>query len=203
MGWKAEARRTLVGPKEYLTTLPDAETEELHYWIKPRKWSIDATDQIRAKEHEVRSALGTEGLALLAKKQGVMEKLREAYASGESVNDEEVMKLLTAEELATLISGTAPQNQAELITLQILHGVAEWNLEDEDGKVVEITEEEVRDFLDFPDVAGEIVDIVRRWNRPLASGRSQKSGMSQSGSSTDQSSSPTAPTSQTDQTHGS
>ncbi len=200
MGWKAEARRTLVGPKSYLETLPDPNSGERTYWIRPRKWSIEAADKIRAKEHELKKSLGKEGLALITRRQDVMQKITEAKDRGESITDADIMHMLSPEELEALVTGTAPQDQAELVKLQIFHGVYDHNLDDENGEVIKITEDDVGDFLEFPDVATEIVGIVRGWNRPLADGRSATSETSPSGASTDSDSSQTDPTSQTEQT---
>ncbi|MFP4066219.1 MAG: hypothetical protein ACLFS5_01840 [Spirochaetaceae bacterium] len=200
MGWKSEARRTIVGPTHYLKTLPYADTKELHYWFRPRKWSIEAADTIRAKEHELRKALGKEGLSLITHRKDILEKIQDAHKRGENVTEADIIHLLSEEELAALITGTTPQDQAELIKLQLLHGVHDHNLDDEDGKVIEISESEVGDFLEFPDVAGEMVEVIREWNRPLARRRSDNSETSLNGDSTGDSLSPTDPTSPTDQT---
>lgn len=200
MGWKAEARRTIVGPAHYLKSLPDPATGELHYWMRPRKWSIEAADKIRAKEHELRKALGKEGLALIAHRQDILKKVRDAQARGEEVTEADIVHLLSEEELATLVTGTAPQDQAELIKLQLFSGLHDHNLDDDSGNIIRITEEEVGDFLEFPDVAGEMVEVIRAWNRPLANGRPASSETPLSGDSEGKSSSRTDQTSQTEQT---
>lgn len=182
MGWKDDARKTIISEKKELQTFPG-------YWVKVRKYSIQGRDEINAAMKRVQKDLDKKALYSLAKK--VKER-----SGKESVTEDEVMSMLEPEEIAAFMdSNSTPVTELNMLKLQ--HGIAAHNFVDgdrdvgtDDSKVVKRFAEEI---LEYADIAAEILRVVEEYNRPLAPKRSKTSRTSQNGSTTEPSSSQETP----------
>jgi hypothetical protein len=179
MGWKDDARRTIISEKKELETFPG-------YWVKVRKYSIRGKDEINAAVRRMQQSLDKKALYSLAKK--VKEQ------SGRTdLSEEEVMGMLEPEEIGAFMDSNSVPLE-EINKLKILHGVAAHNFVDgdkdvgtDDPKAVKVFAD---DILEYSDIVAELLRIIEEYNRPLAQARSKTSRMSQSGSTTEQTSNP-------------
>lgn len=168
MGWKQDARRLVVGEKAELSTLPG-------YWVQPRKYSIQAKDEINAIQRKLQKGINKKELASL------MQKVKDIRKDGEAPKDEDILAKISEGELETILDAQNAETK-ELTKVKILYGVAEHNF---DGvSVAELAE----DILDYEEVALEILTIVETFNRPLAMEKSNPSETLPDGSTPESSS---------------
>jgi len=189
MGWKDEARRTIIGEKVMLESFPG-------YWIRPRKYSIETMDEIRALERKQQGEFNRKALARIAKKMSDGGKIDDA----EKIVPSTIMGELTDEEFEAIYDISEKRKDgpgAQLIVAKIAGGLGEHNF---DGAKVETL---AKDMIDYPDIAREMVKIIEEYNRPLAESPSETSEPSPDGSIKGESSQPTEKISQTDETPGS
>jgi hypothetical protein len=189
MGWKDEARRTIVGDKKELGTFPG-------YWIRPRKYSIESLDEIRAIEKKQQSEFTRRSMAKLAKKMSGIKDLTPEAAAEMSPLD--LMKNMDEEEVEALYEMMDSKHnfQAQILTAKLKGGVGEHNFEG--TKITELAKE----LIEYPDIAREVVEIIDEYNRPLATRPSEALPQSPDGSTNKENSMQTVKTSQTEETHG-
>jgi len=155
-GWKAAGRRTHTGDLVELKTLPG-------YHVRPRKFSIGQADTIRELAAKQGTAL-TPALSLRVAK--AQEDAAAKFGADATVQD--TLNFLTPEDgeefLTSLLSSGATEERLKKI---MLWGVAEHDLTDEDGAVVEWGDALMDALMEFPDTAMEIAKIVQEFNAPL------------------------------------
>lgn len=179
MGWQDDARRTVVSDKIFLESMKG-------YAIKVRKYSIRGKDEIDAAIREMQKGFDRKTIFAVARKvKGIdPEKLKD-------MTTDDILETLSPDEFAALTDANAVAN-AKVVELQIRHGLDGHNFCDgpEDTRW---TDKDIKGFasqiIDYPQVAGEILFHIEEFNRPLAPETSKTSGMSPSGSTTEQSSS--------------
>jgi len=175
MSWKDVASRTVAGPKHTMSSIPG-------YWFKPRKFSVTAADDINAESMRSAGTVPTK----------IKTKMAKLMKENPDLDEGDLIAELTDEEIAEL-TDVQGRPASDLIRLRIKHGVAEHNYEgpDENGSEVVksgLTDEQVAEILQFPEVAKEMVEAIMRWNRPLAHATSGISETSQSGATEEPSS---------------
>jgi len=178
MSWTDDARKTILSKKKMLTTM-------LGYWVMVRKYSIKGNDEIEAMKREAQKSIDKKALYEVAKAvKGIdPDKLKD-------ITTDEVIDLLTPEQFSAFSDST---NLAVggLIEAQIRNGIFAHNFCD--GEIeTRSTEKNIRGFaseiIEYPEVATEILAFIEEFNRPLAKVTSKTSGMSQNGSTEEQSS---------------
>jgi hypothetical protein len=132
----------------------DLTTFEGH-WIKAKKYSINATDEINAATREVQKGMDKKSLIEVAK------KAREMGIAGEVVSEEDIMDMLTPEQMSALLDSTGVAS-AKVMEIKLRNGIAEHSF---DGCPVK---DLARDILEYPEIAQEMLKIVEEFNRPLA-----------------------------------
>ncbi len=164
MGWKDDARRTIVGEKRVLESFPG-------YWIKTRKFSKAGEDAINEQMRKLQKGINRKALVSVTKK---------AEEQGEELSqmsESEVLALLTEEELEALMDGDTA-GTFDLCRVKLLHGIDSHNFCDGDldtRSCQKVDEVFVRDLLEYPDITGEILGFIAEHNRPLALKSSPKS----------------------------
>ena len=197
MSWKAQARKTLVGDKRYFDTMPETEDGQ-RFWMKPRKFSIEAQDAISQAQYRMRERIGGDALKILTDRREVLSRIQSASEEkGEELSNEEIFDLLEPEELQTVIQGVPPQERYEIAKLELMYGWADSNFDIDENAT---HEQFVEELLDFPDQAREAMEFIEEWNRPLLDKMSRTSGTASSGSTTDTSSQTEPESSPTDET---
>ena len=185
--WKESARRKIVGDAEELKTFPG-------YWIKPKKYSVTGKDAINDEQRKLQQGIDRRSVASVVKKLKI-----KADGKTEDQLLEEVMDRLTDDELAAMIDSQFVPSAA-YIKIRLMEGIHSHNFcdaaESLDVKTL------VNDILDYPEIAGEMLAIVERFNAPLARKSSRILKTPPSGSTEEQSSngetlSPTDDTPQT------
>lgn len=189
MGWKEDARRTIVGEKIELKSFPG-------YFVVPRKYSVETQDKIREIQKQQQSDFNRRALAKIAKKMagvGDAEKLK-------NMTTADIMTSLTDEEFESLYEITEQKtgHGAKLMIAKIAGGIAEHTFGDPPIPVEQLAKE----VIEYAEIAGEIVEIADGFNRPLASQQSGTSEPSPSGYTEGDGSPQTATTSPTDETPG-
>lgn len=188
MGWKDDARRTIVSEKKELETFPG-------YWVKVRKYSIQGKDEINAAMAKLQSSIDKKALYSLAK------KVRQQQGN-KDLTEQQVLEMLEPDEIEAFMDGnTAPV--ADLNRLKIQHGVVAHNFSEKDKDLGTDDPKDIEafanDILEFAEITAEVLQHIEAFNRPLASPRSKTSKTSPSGSTKDQPSSPET-SSQTEET---
>jgi hypothetical protein len=154
MGWKNDARRLVIGERRELGTFEG-------YWIRPRKFSIQAKDEINAIQRRIQKSIDKKALISLMKK---VKGSKEADQSEEEI-EKKLYESMTDDELNSMLDAQGVETK-DLIYTKILYGVAEHNFCDEekseDSKVL------AADILDYEAIAQEIINVVEEFNRPLA-----------------------------------
>lgn len=162
MGWKDDARRTVVSEKMELSTLPG-------YWVVARLWTVGGKDEISTAMRKVQKGLDKKALmsfAIKAKNNGADLK-----------NEQELMDLLTPEEIGAFVDSESAE-MAGLIEVKLRYGIAEHNF---DGVTVP---ELAKAMLEYPNIATEILGLIEEFNRPLPKTTSKPPEMSPNGSTT-------------------
>lgn len=162
MGWQDDARKLIVSDKKELTTFDG-------FWIKVKKFSINATDEINAATREVQKGMDKKSLIEVAK------KAREAGIAGEVLSEDEIMDMLTPEQMSALLDSTSVAS-AKVVEIKLRNGIEAHNFED--TKVPQLA----HDILEYPEIAQEMLKFVEEFNRPLAKTTSVKSATPPSGS---------------------
>lgn len=162
MGWKDDARRTVISEKYNLETFEG-------FWIKAKKYSINARDEINAAVREVQKGLDKRAILEVTK------KAREMGLSGSTPTEAEIMDMLTPEQLSALIDSSNVAS-SKVMETKLRNGIAEHSFGD--TKVADLA----RDILEFPDIANEMLTFIEEFNRPLTKQTSPASAMSPSGS---------------------
>jgi hypothetical protein len=170
MGWKDEAKRTVVGDKVELKTFPG-------YWIKPKKYSVAGKDAINEEQRKLQQGIDKKAMASVIKKLDI-----EADGKDETQLMGEIMDKLTDDELAAMMDSQYVPS-ANYIKVRLREGIDSHNFcdaaESHDVKAF------VDDILAYPEITEEILRIVEEHNRPLAGKSSKKSKMRPSGSTTE------------------
>ncbi len=171
MGWQDDARRTIVSEKHELETFPG-------YWVKVRKYSISAKDEIQAVLRKAQKSIDRKALmSLMARRE-------------KGLTEEELRESLTAEEIGAMIDMQSGE-LSELCKIRIKHGLFEHNFCDEG--VSKETEKFAKDILEYNDIAEEIIGRIEAFNAPLAEKTSKASATSPNGFTTEASSTTETP----------
>jgi len=158
--WQAAARITILGEKHELESLPG-------YWFTPRKYSTIGSVKINGGAMKLRTNLPKGILKKLAK--GMGDKEKDAQFTGK-----EAMKLLTEDEISQVMDAQKGDEGAVSFQKDILiYGIGEHGF-DGDYNIESLAEE----LLEYPDVAAEMIEIIKEWNSPLAQTTSETSGTS-------------------------
>lgn len=171
MGWKDDARRTIVGEKRFLETFEG-------YWIKPKKFSKAAEDAINEQIRKLQKGINRKALVSVTKK---------AEERGEELgemSETEVLELLTEEELEALMDGDTAAT-FDLCRVKLRYGIDSHNFCDGDIETrfsETVDDTFARDLLEYPEISGEILGIIQEFNRPLPNKKSPKSETSPNGS---------------------
>lgn len=172
MGWKDDARRTIVSGKKDLASFPG-------YWIKVKKYSIRGKDEINGALASLQASLDKKALYSLA------QKTQERSRSSEELTKKQVFELLSEDEIsAYAASSMIPMG--ELNRLRLKHGVAAHNFVTGDPDIGTDNAKDIEvfanDILEYADIVEEIISQIEDYNRPLATTTSGTSGTSPSGS---------------------
>lgn len=157
MGWKDDARRLIIGEKVQLETFEG-------YWIRPKKWSIQAKDEINAVQRRIQKGIDKKALMSVY-----------AKSKGKNYSEEELLEKISPEELGAFLDSNSLEAK-DFVEIKLKYGIAEHNFEG--AKVKDLA----HDILEYEDIAIEMLKIVEDFNRPLAKKTSPISGMSQNGS---------------------
>lgn len=171
MGWKEDARRTIVSDKKMLKSFPEG-------WVKVKKFSVKGNDEINAALRKLQSVFDRKAIMSFAKK------------ARDGADEKSMLQEMTPEEMGMILDGNTAESY-DLIFAKIKNGVAMHNFCDGDIET-RSTEKDIqgfaKDILEYPDIANEIVSLIEDYNRPLVEKRSETSKMSPNGSSEEQSS---------------
>ena len=163
MGWQDDARRTIVSEKKDLESFPG-------YWVKVRKYSISAKDEIQSVLKKAQKGIDKKALlSLMAKREKI-------------TSPEELQQSVTPEELEMAVEMQTAEIKSYAI-IRIRHGVAEHNFCDEG--ISKETEKFALDIMEYGEIVDEILTLIEDFNRPLAAKTSMPSEMSQNGSITE------------------
>lgn len=169
-------------------------------WIKPKKWSEEADDKLRA--FGMAAFRGEGGRESLKKLRRLQAKYADRAESGE-LEDAEVGE----DDIADLAQIQAVMSDSErrgFYAVALLDGVGHHNIDSGKGELVQggfgLDKKTVDQVLDWKDLAEEMFEAVRAYNRPLAKGSDSKSTTSPSGSTPERSSPETEESSQTEPT---
>lgn len=189
MGWKDDARRSILGEKTGLASFPG-------YTITPRKYSIEILDEIKDIERERQKEVDRRALARVAKKMAAKKQLSEEDLS--KLTPAEMINELEDDEFAALFAAVDKSHgfEAKIISVKIRGGLGAHDFKD--SSVEELSTE----LLEYAEIAGEVVRIIDEFNRPLVKSPSETSKQSPGGSTGGEDSSQTAKTSKTVETPG-
>lgn len=158
MGWKDDARRLVVSDKRELESITDSEGKK--YWIKPRKWSVAAKDEINGVQRRLQKAIDKKALASLVQKS----------QTGDYETVEEMIEAMEPDEFAALLD-TQNIESYDLAEVKLRNGISSHNFCDGDIET-RSTDKDIKgfvhDILEYEDIALEILKIVEDYNRPLA-----------------------------------
>ena len=178
MGWKEDARRTIVSGRKDLITFEG-------YWVKVRKYSINAKDEINTATREVQKGIDKKALMEVTKK-----IIAEGH-EGTTPTESEVIEMLTPEQLSALLESNSLA-ASNVMETKLRNGIIEHSFGGTSVADLAIG------LLEYPDIANEILGYIEEFNRPLAKKTSQTSVMSPSGSIMEQTST-TVTSSQTEE----
>ncbi|OHE63850.1 MAG: hypothetical protein A2001_01425 [Treponema sp. GWC1_61_84] len=181
--WRVAARRTILGEKYQLATLPGI-------YVVPRKYSIRGEDAIQSLAMRKQSKMRREIVQSIIKKAREEEE-KTAAAGGEPADRDKEALALQDKVSAELLGELDPEVLAsrDFMALRLKYGVGEHNFDGEPTEVV--TDAWVDAVLEYPDTAAEILKAVEDWNSPLAKGTPGGSGTSPNGGTTEPASTPT------------
>ena len=158
--WKDDARRLIVSEKKELETFPG-------YWVKLRKYSVQGSDEIMAALRNVQKNLDKKSILEISR------KAKELGLSGKNISEDQVIEMITPEQLDALVSSNSLA-MAAVSEAKIKFGVAEHNFCEGDS-TTENMDIFAHDILEYAPIAKEIVDLVEGFNRPLAMTKSETS----------------------------
>jgi len=184
--WENAARRFTVGDKTELETIPG-------YWIKPKKYSVEGDNAIKAAAAGNQSVLPPSLLKRLQERAETMQ-------DGE-LTQSELFKMMSAEEIGEMIHRTATADSAQsvkVVKLILMYGIDSHNFEDTDNR--RCGEDLAEKLMQYRDAAMECVRIIQGFNGPLARATGQPSETSPNGNTEASDTSPTARTPQTEAT---
>ena len=148
MDWKIASQRSVVGDPVEVACLKDDQGEPLPLKVKPRKYSVEGSDEIQSRAIRMQAAMSRDSVKAIVQ-QGIEGKIDESA--------------VFAEVLAT---GNADIfKQREIMRLELRYGIAAHNF---DGQYCAPSDEWIEDVLDNSDLATALCAIVRDFNRPLA-----------------------------------
>lgn len=173
MGWKEDARRSIIGKKKELISFPG-------YWVQARKYSTQGKDEIADATRAVQKGIDKKVLFSAAKK----------MKGKENLTEDQIFDMLSAEEISELVDSSSCA-ATELFKAKIKNGLNAHNFCDGDIET-RSTEKDIKgfanDILEFEEVALEIIGIIEDFNRPLALATPSISKMLPNGSTKEQSS---------------
>lgn len=160
--WREKARQAAMGGRKELASLPG-------YWIRARKFSVAAADEIREAEHLPP--------ALLRK----LARLRQEEPDAQAT-EKRALAELTDEEFA-LLSDLQTSLDPKIARLRLKHGIGEHNFTDDGAASSSVTTDFVDELLGYSPVVKEMLEEIARVNPgPFSRGKSPPSSLSSSGS---------------------
>ena len=161
-------KRRIMGPRQDLEKLPG-------FWIKPKKYSSEGGEEIQVVQFKISKGARNPVVAKYVK------KFRSEGIENPKISD--IVDKLNEEELAELLEAMGsvdPGSNTELQEKTLLHGTGEHNFR-QGGKMLNI-EDAITIIMQDIEAVREINGIIGKWNSPLASEPSEKSGTQSSGS---------------------
>lgn len=183
-GWKERATTKYTGERVQIASMDG------DYWIVPQKLGMEAMERIYALQEKVDAVrrarykeAGVSGVTAERVLKRFKDELpedstreqRERILREEGITELQCDVVLAAAQLFTV-------EAVDMMRIGLAGGVHDHNFDDEAGKPLAWGKELVEELLAYPEVAGEIFGAVMEYNRPLASGKSRKSGTRRSGS---------------------
>ena len=175
--WEAAAKRTIFGEKTPRTSLAE-EGKKSEFWIKPRKYSVEAREEIKLATGDLLERLPDDIVNIIVEKQKKKSNEKQKKQSNEDADDKTDDFLSIFSEMNTLqrckvMKALRESKGANVIFLVIKNGIGEHNFKD-DNESSEVPKEFVDKILNYSPVADEMVRIIQDYNRPLAGGNSGK-----------------------------
>lgn len=201
-GWKERATTRYTGERVAI------EAMDGDYWIVPQKLGMEDMERIYSLQEKVdgekRLRYQAAGITSIAAER-VLKRFRDELPENSSREQRERIlreEVITEGQCEVILDAAQlfTPEVVEMMRIGILGGVYDHNFDDEDGKRLAWDRELVDQLLAYPEVAGEVFGAVMEYNRPLASGKSRKSGTRRSGSTAGSSSEKSAKTTRTEAT---
>jgi hypothetical protein len=166
-GWKDEARRTMVGPRQILTTIGG------ELWVAPKKLPSSAFDALDELKRAVfRDPTNRERAR----------RYREIKRANEDGGDVKTDVL----EMLDLYPQMPSEHRDAIYRIALRYGIGGHNFVDDGmmliGGGIAFDIATIEEIVSFGPMAAEIHGIVEAWNRPLAPKSGTRSETSQSGS---------------------
>jgi hypothetical protein len=164
IGWEAAARRTLISEKVELKALPG-------FYIRARKYSISANDEIRAAQIRRREIIPA----------AVRDLLMRSAVDGRPVS--EIAAELGEKDAEKILASIPPEasSVSDIMRICLLYGIGEHNLTDDGSESTLVTPALVARIMEYKDTATEAFAAVQEWNSPLAKTTSGQSRTSPNG----------------------
>ena len=154
-GWKDATRRNLIGSKHELVAVKG------ELWIRPKKWSIQAADEIASYRRE---------LFADPERRRKIQRIME-LKKGEEI-DIKTLEEAEGGELLELLSALELQDRRSIYAVGIRDGVGEHNFSDDAGELIgngqSFDQATIDDILTWGELATEMFGVIQEYNRPLA-----------------------------------
>jgi hypothetical protein len=142
------------GEKVFLKTLSDDKKSDSTFWIIPKKLDRNSSNKVNQIWQRIMKKYGVD--------------------PDPDRSDEDTKKLMAAKAKAGQIEGSEKDDE-ELTSIYFLNGVAEHNLDKDDGKLFVFNDETLKLFkAKYDMVLSEIAGIVREWQEELTKLLSKK-----------------------------
>lgn len=162
VNWAVAAQKRVEGEWTKVQTLAEIGAE-----VKPRKYSQEGADEINAFSVMRQAKMSRESVKALVHR-------AQDHADENELRDEIILDAL----------GSADPDlfkQAPLLRLFLKYGIAAWR--DNSNASGKPDNDWINGILESPDIAAEVVTIVKEFNRPLPKATSASSGTPSSGNS--------------------
>tara|TARA_R100001530_G_scaffold116421_1_gene83481 strand:- start:1016 stop:1567 length:552 start_codon:yes stop_codon:yes gene_type:complete len=151
--FKKDAQKSILGIKTELESAPG-------YFIVPRKYTVTGDAVIKESAS-----------ASLDMPESVLEEVAGMVDGENEVNTNDLMKKLTPISKAKLLKArtSAATNGIETTRLVLLHGIGAHNFYDgEDELSKDVTDDLIKNIMDYADITNECLSIIGKHNTPLA-----------------------------------
>jgi hypothetical protein len=187
VNWKVAADLEVVGPQVKISSLPEG------YWVQVRRYSVTGSGEIAAAEARSMATVKADALREVAGAFETQDKdtpqADDEAAGGLTPDQRRELAIRVMESASGDMVGEVGKKRAML-----RYGV---HLHNFDGDPAAPTDEWVEAVMEREHVANEILALIKEKNCPLARKTSGNSETSQTGNTTEQSSTPAADSSPT------